>query len=364
MFTEVPRVVTLGQVNVEAVHVLEPGLIYDLEVYGYNSANASEFRYSVPAQILNHFADFDLIAPSAAASLLVRQSGTKTIEIEAAFTPPADWGTTNLYRNTVNSSASAVLIESGKKKIFHDQNIVYGTTYFYWVKVVDRTGNLSGFSPVGSITVTQLVTGDYSDDSISTNKMQNLSVTNAKITDLAVTNAKIASLAVTSAKIADLAVTNAKINDLNASKITAGSLRVDQVGAGASEIFVDAPAAIRLEQDASAPARVAFQSAAGTINTTIEATNTELSISPTSHDNGFVLLLGEPGQGWSSVGINSAHSIILQPAVSGGSGRVYISGNLGADGLQSTPPPGTTANRRLPLYDIGGTLIGYIWVSI
>ncbi len=253
LFVELPVVVTLGQTGVRAVFALEPGLSYHYEVYAYNGANAPGFRYSAAAQLLSQTVDGDLTAPTAASAILVRQTGTKTVEIEATFTPPSDWGTTLLYRNTVNVTASAVLIESAKKKIFHDQNIVYDTTYYYWVKIADNTwvatanaANVSGFSPSSSnsILISRLLTDDY--------------------TDLSLTTGKMANLAVTSAKIANLAVTNAKINDLNASKITAGSLRVDQVSTGASEIYVDAPSKLRMESMVGSPAKIVFENAAGT----------------------------------------------------------------------------------------------------
>ena len=108
---------------------LEPGLTYHFECYSYNGANAAEFRYSVPAQILNWTTDGDMTQPAASTGILVRQSGTKTVEIECTFTAPPD-RMTLLFRNTTNNPLSSVAIESGKKKLFHDQNIVYNQTIF------------------------------------------------------------------------------------------------------------------------------------------------------------------------------------------------------------------------------------------
>lgn len=53
---------------------------------------------------------------------------------------PADYSHTELYRNTVNNSATATLIDRKAGTVFHDENVTYGVTYFYWAKVVDRTG--------------------------------------------------------------------------------------------------------------------------------------------------------------------------------------------------------------------------------
>lgn len=81
--------------------------------------------------------------------------------------PPSDWSHTELYRNTVNNSGTATLIETRKAMVFHDANVNYGTTYYYWAKVVDLSGNKSGFSPSASITVGTVDTGDITGDAVS-----------------------------------------------------------------------------------------------------------------------------------------------------------------------------------------------------
>ncbi len=264
LFTEIPVVVSPGQTNVQAVFALEPGLTYNYRVFAYNGMNAQGYRYSPAAQILSHTVDGDTIPPSSPTGVSVRQSGAKTVEISIAATTPPDWGTTHLYRNTTNSSGSASLIDSGKKLSFHDQNISYNTTYFYWAKIVDTTGNQSGFSPSsGGILISRLVNDDYSDDSISTNKYQSLSITSAKIGSAAITTAKIAAAAITTAEIANLAVTNAKINDLSAAKITTGLLTVNPFTAGATAIFIDSAGRIRLKSMVGVPAKISFEDGAG-----------------------------------------------------------------------------------------------------
>ena len=294
LFSEVPRVIAPGETAVGAVFILDPGLTYHFEVFAYNSANAPEFRYSTPAQLLSVVIDGDTIPPSAPSSLVVTQSGTKTVEITVNASPPVDWGDTFLYRSTVNNSASAVLIARGKKLNFHDQDIVYNTVYYYWSKIADSSGNISAFSPSsGGISIQRLGTNDYSDDSITTPKIPNdaitgtkiaaLAVTTAKIDLLAVTSANIASLAVTSAKIAlaavgtaqianlavgtaqidNLAVTDAKVSNLSAAKITTGLLNVHPVSGGATAIFVDSAGKIRMKAMAASPATIAFEDSSG-----------------------------------------------------------------------------------------------------
>jgi len=379
-FIEVTQPVTLGQTAVQAVHNLEPGLSYDFTCYSYNGANAADFRFSQPVLIVAFPAPGDATTPAAGSAVLLWQAGAKAVGIQAVVNVPPDWGTILFYRNTVNDTASAVVIAQGKQLKHVDQDIVYGITYYYWFKVGDNTfvatgnpANLSPFSPSSgnSILIQRLITDDHTDDSISNPKLQNLSVSSAKIQDLAVGTAKIQDLAVgtakiqdlavSNAKIQDLAVTNAKINDLSATKIITGMLRVNQVGNGASEIMIDAPAAIRIESQVGAPASLIFQDGAGLEQSKVAGTGGALELRPSTNNNGIILQLGTSSFRWSSIGLTSANNIIFSTS---GTAGTFIGGRLGTDALQSSVPPGTTPNRRLPLYSIGGTIIGYIWVSI
>ena len=158
---------------------LVPGLAYDYTVAVINPFGLVSLSDPV---LTNQLAPGDTTVPSAPSAISVRQSGAKIVEIDLTFTAPADWATTQLYRNTSNNSGTATLIETGKKKRFHDENVSYGTTYYYWGKVVDLTGNLSGFSPSSahSITVAKIVTIDVDDDSITTPKIPDEDITSAK----------------------------------------------------------------------------------------------------------------------------------------------------------------------------------------
>lgn len=148
---------------------LTGGVMYDIYMRRVNTLNPS----LVGQSLLSPTAVGDTTPPSDPTAIAVRQDGGKTVEIDATFTAPADWGATILYRNTTNSSGSATEIERGKKKRFHDQSVSYGFTYYYWVKVADLSGNLSGFSPSSahSITVVQIVTADVTDLNVTTGKV-------------------------------------------------------------------------------------------------------------------------------------------------------------------------------------------------
>jgi hypothetical protein len=146
---------------------LSTGIAFDVAVqevspYGRlgNVVTATASPFTTPG---------DTTAPADPTAIAVRQSGAKIVEIDLTFTAPADWAITELYRNTANDSGAATLIEIKKAKRFHDENVSYGTTYYYWAKVVDLSGNKSGFSPSAShsILVARIVTADITDEAIT-----------------------------------------------------------------------------------------------------------------------------------------------------------------------------------------------------
>lgn len=173
--------ITLGAANTIEI-ALKPGNSYDLEGYAYAASNHPDFRYSLPAVIASRTAGADTTAPADGTAIAVRQAGAKVVEIDATFTPPSDWAAVRLYRHTSNSSGSATEIDRGKKKRFHDNNVSYGSTYYYWFKVEDRSGNLSGFSPSSShsITVGKIDSADVEDGAIGTNQVADNGVTSLK----------------------------------------------------------------------------------------------------------------------------------------------------------------------------------------
>lgn len=141
------------------------GQSYDYQVSRVNLMDSS---LSADVTLSNQTAPADTSAPTAPSAIAVRQAGGKAVEIDLTFTAPPDWDVTILYRNTTNNSGTAVEIERGQKKRFHDQNVSYGTTYYYWAKVKDYSGNLSGFSPSSShsVSVATIVTDDIADEAI------------------------------------------------------------------------------------------------------------------------------------------------------------------------------------------------------
>jgi len=107
--------------------------------------------------------------------------------------------------------------------------LAVSTTYYVWVRNVDFSGNVSGFSSAGTFTTT--AGGLIADGSVTEPKIATSAVTSTKIADAAVQTAKIADAAVAAAKIATNAVTEDKINALavTAAKIAAAAVETAKI---------------------------------------------------------------------------------------------------------------------------------------
>jgi hypothetical protein len=155
---------------------LTPGSSVDYQAVILNHNNVDGKRSSSAVTLTSQTVAGDTSAPSAFSAIAVRKGTGKQVEIEFTGATPSDWSHVDLYRHTSDASGSATVIKSGKKKDFHDDNVSYGSTYYYWGKVVDFTGNASAFSPSSShsITVTKVGTTDIADDAIGTDQVDTL----------------------------------------------------------------------------------------------------------------------------------------------------------------------------------------------
>ena len=107
----------------------------------------------------------DVAAPNAPTGFVLTQ-GMLNIRLDWVNPTATDYKSTDVYRYTSNSSGSAVKIASITGESFVDQNITANTTYFYWLKAVDYSGNYSGFSASASTNAT-VVSGEVADGSVT-----------------------------------------------------------------------------------------------------------------------------------------------------------------------------------------------------
>jgi len=82
-------------------------------------------------------------------------------EITLTWTNPtvSDFDIVEVYRNTTNNSAGATRIALIRSSSYVDSPLDINVTRYYWLKAVDRSGNVSDFSAVASAT-TQFINAD------------------------------------------------------------------------------------------------------------------------------------------------------------------------------------------------------------
>jgi len=255
----------------------------------------------------------DVAAPDAPTALSVSQ-GMLNIRLDWTNPTATDYKATDLYRHTANNSALASKIASISGESFVDQNIAADTTYYYWAKAVDYSGNYSGFSAVASTNAIEVTASGVVDGTIdvasfaaglepvslvtsvptvkATETIYNttdsllyrwdgsayVSVQGATdFSELAgqVQTAQIAVAAVTEAVIATNAITATKISDgaIETAKLDAGAITTAKLDAGAITADKIASSAITTAK-ISAGAVTAATIATGTITASKIASNT------------------------------------------------------------------------------------------
>ena len=233
----IPNVVVGSTYNVKLRHI---------DLNGVASAYTSAVNITIAAASS---------APSAPSNL---SASTSKTNILVSWTNPnnSDLRAVKVYRRTANTTPTddTHLVDTlyGEPNaitttIFGDQDgLTAGTTYYFWVRAINHSGQHSGF--VGSVngTFTAAVIGD---GTITELKLADDAVTNAKIAvdaiqgDViaagAIVEGKLGTDSISAAKIQADAVTSAKIlaNNIIASKIAtdaiiARHIQADQVTAG------------------------------------------------------------------------------------------------------------------------------------
>ncbi len=259
----IPNVVVGKTYNVKARHI---------DVNGVASSYTSEVNIAISAASSAPNAPTNLSATTGGTMILVQWTNPNVTDLRAV----------KVYRKTVDSTPTndndLVDTIAGEPNavtttLFGDQDgLTAGTTYFFWVRAINHSGQHSAFSSSvsgnfaaagvadGSITTLKLaaeavtnakiavaaIQGDViAAGAITEAKLGTDAVTSAKIADNAVTSARISADAITTAKIADDAVTNALIatDAVNQDSIAANSVTATQIVAGtitASEIASNA----------------------------------------------------------------------------------------------------------------------------
>jgi fibronectin type 3 domain-containing protein len=124
---------------------LTPGVTYEFAVRGVSSGGA----LSAVSTTLSRAAPNSTSAPSAPTGLAA--TGTlESITLDWDDNTEDDLAYYEVWRHTSNSSGSATRIANTLSSRFVDTLPSGTTTYYYWIKAVDRSGNASSFSSVAS----------------------------------------------------------------------------------------------------------------------------------------------------------------------------------------------------------------------
>lgn len=105
----------------------------------------------------------DVTAPSVP-STLSSSGGYRQIRLTWANPSDLDFDLIEVWRNTSDNSASASKIAETRSSSYVDANLGMNETFYYWVKAVDRTGNISAFSTATNATTTFINDTDFSQD--------------------------------------------------------------------------------------------------------------------------------------------------------------------------------------------------------
>ncbi len=289
----IPNVVVGSTYNVKLRHI---------DLNGVASAYTSAVNIAISAASSAPNAPTNLSATTGGTMILVQWTNPNVTDLRAVkvYRKTADSTPTNDddLVDTIAGEPNAVTTT-----LFGDQDgLTAGTTYFFWVRAINHSGQHSSFSSSvsgnfaaagvadGSITTLKLaaqavtnakiavaaIQGDViAAGAIVEAKLGTDAVTSAKIADNAITSARIAADAVTTAKIADDAVTNALIatDAVNQDSIAANAVTATQIVAGtitASEIASNAITTAKINAGAITAAKIGT----GEITATQIASNT------------------------------------------------------------------------------------------
>lgn len=205
---------------------LIPGQLYYYAARGVNQYGRTGVLREATNSGNGYTAPGDTTSPSKATGVSATARTGKSVDVRWTISSDKDRRESWLYRYTSNTPASALAagpIYKGNSSKYVDENVAYGSTYYYWVVETDFSGNpnpdanhipqpaTTDFSDVSNdVTVAQVADGDLA--GISTNKLIGTIV-----------NAQLAS-GINFAKITSVVITNAMIDSVAAEKITTGSI--------------------------------------------------------------------------------------------------------------------------------------------
>ena len=129
--------------NVGRIDDLSPNITYD---YGVRAVSKFSVFSSVTA-LLSLLGPTDITAPAAPTGLAAVTGTGKSVSLDWGDNSESDFDHYEVYRNTSNAYGGASSLAAIKASRFVDVDVTLPTTYYYWVRAVDRTGNISTVHP-------------------------------------------------------------------------------------------------------------------------------------------------------------------------------------------------------------------------
>jgi hypothetical protein len=145
-FTYYTPIITTS--NTITIDNLLAGVSYVFRIASVNKAGiSSDFSSTLVVAMPN-----DTTAPATVTGVTAT-GAIQAVLLRWTHNTDADLASYNIYRYITNTSASAVLVGNITGNVYMDNGLVKDTTYYYWLKAVDISGNLStAYSTVASAT--------------------------------------------------------------------------------------------------------------------------------------------------------------------------------------------------------------------
>jgi hypothetical protein len=126
------------QSNTITIEGLTPNTSYNFRVasvnrYGTESAFCADLILTTPADSVAPATVTGVSATMAIQAVLLRWTHNTDIDLDSY----------NIYRYTSDDSASATLVANFKGNVYMDNGLTANTTYYYWLKALDTSGNES-----------------------------------------------------------------------------------------------------------------------------------------------------------------------------------------------------------------------------
>lgn len=175
----------------------QSGVTYDIRVRSINAVGARSANISDQIAIVG-----DNVAPGVPTNASVA-ADTHLLIVTWDNPSDSDFSYTEIKRSPNATEANAVVIAKINGEAYTDGPFAVGTTYYYWLRAVDRTGNASEWVSAGNDTTVALAAGDLEGDLVNTGLYRGIVTDDAN----APSNAEFSSVAGRNPRDGDLAIT-------------------------------------------------------------------------------------------------------------------------------------------------------------